>query len=193
MMYWQVYLHKTVVGAEYLLMNILRRARELARAGTDFFSTPSLHTFLYNSWTKDDFEKRPEVLEAFTLLDDFDIMGCVKVWANHPDHVLGKLCQSLVSRKLFKVQLQKAPFSAEEVSDLKKSTMATLGLSAEEVDYFVFTDEITNSAYQAESDRIGILYKDGTLVDVADAGDLFAISQLSRSIKKHFLCSPKLV
>jgi uncharacterized protein len=191
LMYWQVYLHKTVLSAEHLLVNILRRAKELAETGEDLFCTPSLKLFLYNRFSKRAFLEKPEVLEAFARLDDNDIMTSVKVWVDHPDKILSTLCTSMVNRKLYAVELQQKPFAGDYVRKLRQKAEKKYGLKKDDVPYFVFTGAVQNEAYATDNIRINILFKNGTVMDIAEAADLFNISVLSRPVKKYFLCYPK--
>ncbi|MBL7883960.1 MAG: phosphohydrolase, partial [Bacteroidia bacterium] len=188
LMYWQVYLHKTVLSAENLLVNILRRAKELAEKKQDLFCTPALKVFLYNKYTKTDFINKPQLLDTFAMLDDYDIMASVKVWASHKDKVLSLLCKQLVDRNLFKIELQSQPFKEEKISSLKTIAKKRASLNEKEVSYFVFTGNVTNDAYRADKIRIGILFKDGTVRDIADASDQLSIDVLAKTVKKHFLC-----
>ncbi len=188
LMYWQVYLHKTVLSAENLLVNILRRAKELAEKKVDLFCTPALKTFLYNKYHKEDFIKKNNLIETFALLDDYDIMASVKVWVNHNDKVLSILCKQLVDRNLFKIELQNNAFKDDKISSLKNNAKKQLGLSDKESNYFVFTGNVTNDAYRADKIRINILAKDGTVRDIADASDQLSIDVLAKTVKKHFLC-----
>lgn len=119
-MYWQVYLHKTVLSAEHLLVNILKRAKELAEEKVALFCTPSLHFFLYNKLSKSAFLNKPEVLESFAKLDDNDIITSIKVWTDHSDKTLAFLCKNLVNRKLYAVELQQKPFSGSYVDEKRK-------------------------------------------------------------------------
>ncbi|MEM9022770.1 MAG: HD domain-containing protein [Bacteroidota bacterium] len=191
LMYWQVYLHKTVVAAEFLLMNILKRAKAMAAAGTELFCTPAFKTVLYGNFSKADFTTNPEVLEAFLSLDDTDVMASVKVWSQHEDPVLARLCQSLVERRLPRISLQAEAFAEAEIAASRKATASAYGISEADTEYFVFTSTITNSAYNPEHDRINILFRDGTVKDVAEAADLLNISVLSAAVRKHVLCAPK--
>lgn len=195
LMYWQVYLHKTVLGAEHLLINILRRAKELAENGEDLFATPWLKLFLENRFTKKDFIRRKEVLDAFASLDDYDVMVAVKVWCNHHDKVLSWLCNCMVNRQLYAVELQNKPFAGSYVEQLQKKTSKRLGVSKKNLDYFVFTGAVQNRAYSSDNVhnniRINILFKDGTVRDIAEAADLLNISVLAQPVKKYFLCYPK--
>lgn len=195
LMYWQVYLHKTVLGAEHLLINILRRAKELAEDGEDLFGTPWMKLFLENRFTKKDFIRRKEVLDAFASLDDYDVMVAVKVWCGHRDKVLSWLCNCMVNRNLYAVELQNKPFAGSYVEQLQKKTSKRLGVSKKNLDYFVFTGAVQNRAYSSDNVhnniRINILFKDGTVRDIAEAADLLNISVLAQPVKKYFLCYPK--
>ena len=191
LMYWQVYLHKAVIGAEFLLMKILQRARQLAERGEELFCSPFLKVFLYERPGRKDFAENQRFLKAFTSLDDFDILSAIKVWTTHEDYTLSKLSQGLIYRELYRVELQAEPFSAEQIAELRKEVMEQRNISAEEAEFFVFSDIITNSAYNPKSDKIKILFKDGTTKDIAEAADLLNIRALSEAVVKHFLCSPK--
>jgi uncharacterized protein len=191
LMYWQVYLHKTVLSAESLLVNILKRAKELAEKKTELFCTPSLRTFLYSKYNEKDFKSDPKLLEVFAKLDDNDIMTSIKVWTEHSDIVLSTLCKHLVDRKLFRVELQSLPFKEEKISKIKADLKKQLKLSDKEVNYFVFGGVVTNDAYRADKIRINILFKDGTVADIADASDQLSIDVLAKTVKKHYLCYPK--
>ncbi len=198
LMYWQVYLHKTVLSAESLLVNILRRAKELAeipasRTGgkVDLFCTPALHTFLYKKYSEKDFQTKPELLDIFSQLDDNDIMTSIKVWTSHADPVLSMLCKQLVNRKLFKVELQNQAFKEDKINTIKNNIKKRYKLNDKEVNYFVFTGNVTNDAYRADKIRINILTKDGNVSDIADASDQLSIDVLAKTVKKYYLCYPK--
>lgn len=191
LMYWQVYLHKTVLSAEHLLVNILSRAKELTAKGHQLFATPALQLLLQNNYTLQDFIKNDKVLDAFAELDDNDIYTSIKVWMSNNDRILSFLCRCLMNRNLFKVELQNENFSSEKISELKNKARKKYDLSDDEIHYFVFTDSIKNSAYNPSSERISIVYKDGTTVDIADAADQLNISVLSQAVEKFFICYPK--
>jgi HD superfamily phosphohydrolase len=191
LMYWQVYLHKTVLSAESLLVNILKRAKDLAEKKVDLFCTPALHTFLYKKYSENDFKTKPELLNTFAQLDDNDIMTSIKVWVSHSDVVLSMLCKQLVDRKLFKVELQSQPFKEEKVKAIKQDIKNRFKLNDKEVSYFVFGGNVTNDAYRADKIRINILFKDGTVSDIADASDQLSIDVLAKTVKKYYLCYPK--
>jgi HD superfamily phosphohydrolase len=191
LMYWQVYLHKTVLSAESLLVNILKRAKDLAEKKVELFCTPALKTFLYNKYSENDFKKSPKLLVTFSQLDDYDIMTSIKVWVNHSDNVLSSLCKQLVDRKLFKVELQNQPFKEEKIKLIKKDIKKRFNLAEGEIDYFVLKGIVTNDAYRADKIRINILFKDGSVSDIADASDQLSIDVLAKTVKKHYLCYPK--
>jgi HD superfamily phosphohydrolase len=191
LMYWQVYLHKTVLSAENSLVNILKRAKDLAEKKAELFCTPALKTFLYNKYSKNDFIKKPELLNIFAQLDDNDIMTSVKVWASHKDKVLSMLCKQLVDRRLFKVELQNQAFKEEKIKIIKQEIKKRYNLSDSEANYFVLTGDVTNDAYRADKIRINILFKDGTVADIADASDQLSIDVLAKTVKKYYLCYPK--
>ncbi len=191
LMYWQVYLHKTVLSAENMLVRVLMRAKWLAGKGEELFASPALRYFLYSRTGRQEFERDPEVLRQFCLLDDYDIMGAVKVWAGHPDKALSTLCGWLVNRRLFKVTLRNDPFGQEEVAAIRQKAQRELGLSPEEAEYFVFTDAASLKAYDAEDEKINILYKDGNVRDISSIDNALVSHTLARPIKKFYICHPK--
>ena len=191
LMYWQVYLHKTVVSAETLLINILRRARFLAMQGHDLFGTPAFKLFLGNHFSKTDFLSDPSLLDTFALLDDSDVTCSVKVWCGHTDKVLSQLCRALVNRNLFKIKIQHEPFTESEISAIKEQVKRERNLDDEACGYFVIEDKLVNNAYNSASDKINILYKDGSVRDIAEAADTLNISAMSAPVEKYYVCYPK--
>ncbi len=191
LMYWQVYLHKTVLSAENLLVKILKRAKELSLGGKDLFATPALSLFLKNNYNKKDFTSNKELLNQFILLDDYDIMASVKVWVNNEDKILSLLCKNLIDRNLFKIELQNTNFSSAYVKTIKDKATKKYKISGKDLDYFVFNNSVKNSAYNASEIKINILYNNGTLVDVAKASDQLNIKMLSKKVTKYFMCYPK--
>ncbi len=190
-MYWQVYLHKTVLSAEYLLIRILLRAKELTGKGQTLFATPAFATFLQRDVTPDDLAREPQLLDRFAELDDFDVLTSVKVWKHHADPVLSRLAHMLVDRDLLKIRLLDAPPSADEVAALREAVCRKWNIASEDAHYFVFSDSISNRAYNSKPDnQIGILFKDGTVRDMAEASDARNIAELARPVEKHFLCFP---
>ncbi|MES2836880.1 MAG: HD domain-containing protein [Bacteroidota bacterium] len=191
LMYWQVYLHKTVLAAENLLVNILARAKELALKGEVLFGSPSFLYFLNNKVSKSDFNNNPQIIELFTDLDDDDIMCSIKVWKKHSDPILSMLCSNLINRNLFSVELQNGAFDSKKIEDLKQKAIKKYNISENDVNYLIFSSSISNSAYKADTESIKIYFKDGTVKDIAQAADLLNISTLSVTVEKFFLCYPK--
>ena len=190
LMYWQVYLHKTVVAAEFMLIHVLRRAKELKQSGTDVFCSPALNYFLTNNVTSDDFKNNPEVLDLFSQLDDFDILGAIKVWQFHEDKVLSTLSRRLIDRKLSKIKVSKQPFSEEDKQEIREKVAGKLDISLDDTKYFVYNDILTNSAYNDASQHINLLMKSGETMEVSKASDNLNISALADPVAKHFLCYP---
>lgn len=188
LMYWQVYLHKTVIAGEQLLVKILERAKELTLSGATLFATPALQHFLKNSISEQQFFSEEIHLQQFSKLDDQDIYASVKVWEDSDDFVLSRLCKMLNARKLYKVEISNEAPDQERLTLLLSQTAESLGVDKKDIRYFVFTDIITNRAYNAESSNINILMKNGTLSDIAKASDLSNLESLDRTVKKHILC-----
>lgn len=191
LMYWQVYLHKTVLSAETLLVKILRRAKDLSASGTELFATPALDFFLKNNFSRKDFEKDPRLLEQFSKLDDSDVIASIKVWSDHKDKILSTLCLNLLNRKLFRTEIQNTPISGTYKNELIKKACKKYGLTKKEASYFVITDIVNNSAYNATNFKINILMSNGKLVDVAKASDQLNLQSLSKTVTKYFICYPK--
>ncbi|RPD38722.1 HD domain-containing protein [Chitinophaga barathri] len=191
LMYWQVYLHKTVLSAESMLVKVLQRAKTLAGRGTELFASPALRYFLYNRIGREEFERDQDCLIQFCLLDDYDIMGAIKVWTQHPDRVLSLLCGWLVNRELFKVQLSNEPFETGLVEDYRAKVRKRWGLTEEEADYLVFTDTASLKAYDADDEEINILFKDGQVRDISSIDNALVSHTLARPIKKFYICHPK--
>ena len=192
LMYWQVYFHKTVVSAESLLINILKRAKELAKQGNDLFATPALKIFLSDNYTKKDFLEDENLLNTFAELDDSDITASVKVWTKHPDKILSTLCRHMVTRRLFKIILQNEPFNKKFIDDLKEKVKALFQVNDDELDYFLLSGKLINNAYNTLHDKINILFKDGTIKDISEAADTLNIKVLSEPVEKYYVCFPKI-
>ncbi len=191
LMYWQVYLHKTVLVAEYMLMRLLQRAKELRHNGTPLFTTPALDFFLRNDVDMHLFKTSEEAFLNFAILDDFDVLTSIKMWMNHNDHILSTLSQSIINRRFFRIEMEKEMFADEYISEIKKLTKKKYRLSDEETDYFVISDKTSNYAYRQGVDKINILYKDGTVHDISEISDDLNISLFSKPVTKYFLCYPK--
>ncbi len=191
LMYWQVYLHKTVISAEQLLQQILKRAKSLAQEGKELFGTPPLRAFLYERYDRQRFQEDPEALDTFMQLDDTDIMSAVKVWCSHEDPVLADLCRRLTDRRLFRIELQERDFSSDHVEAIRQRVHDELGVPEEALDLYVIKDSTSNHAYVPGRETINMLMNDGSHMDLAKASDNLNISALSHPVEKFFLCYPK--
>jgi hypothetical protein len=186
-MYWQVYLHKTVLSAEFMLVNALRRAQVLARSGASLHCSPALHYFLYNQVKQEELISKPEALQHYASLDDFDIAAALKVWQHHDDRVLSILATNLVNRSLFKIEIQREPFSQERIINEVERIATKQGFTKEEAEYFVIRSSVDNRAYNSQYDVIRILMKDGSVRDAAEVSDHLNIAALSSVVEKHFV------
>ncbi|MBQ8593620.1 MAG: HD domain-containing protein [Bacteroidaceae bacterium] len=191
LMYWQVYLHKTSVACEKMLVNTLTRAKELAHQGIELFASPALRYFLYNDIKAADFHEQPICLDNYTKLDDNDIWTSLKVWCEHPDKVLSILSNGLINRELFKVEISDTKPSEEEESKALQEISNKLNISTKEAKYFFFSTTIRKDMYSIEDDSINIIYKDGTTKDIAEASDMLNISLLSKKVEKYYTFSLK--
>ena len=189
LMYWQVYLHKTGVVAEQLLVRVLKRAKFLASQGTDLPASDALGYFLKNDIQNTDFSN--ETLDIFSKLDDSDIISAMKSWSAHDDFVLQTLSTMLLGRNLLKVKVKSNPFGPNKINKKTREVMQKHNISEEEASYFVFTVKMENQAYSMEKDTINLMRKNGKIVDVAKASDQLNIEALSKSVVKYYLCYPK--
>ena len=188
LMYWQVYLHKTGLSAENMLVNVLRRAKELSQKGERLFASKALTYFLTTKITKENFTD--ETLEIFSKLDDYDILSAIKEWTDSSDKVLSLLSKMIVDRNLLKVEIQQTQFSETDIDAKISELKSTMNLSDSEARYFVFQKQIQNQAYNP-SMPIKILNKNGELKDIAKASDQLNLQALSKPVIKHFVCYPK--
>lgn len=191
LMYWQVYLHKTVLAAENMLIKILSRARELTENGEKLFATPGLDYFLKKRPGRNELMHDSGVIDHFSVLDDHDIYASIKVWKDHKDLVLSRLCRMLLDRELFGTELENEPFAGDRLDKLNKAIAESYGLSEKEAAYFLIADSTENHAYHPKSDKINILYKSGKVLDIAHASDQLNITVLHKTVTKYFLCYPK--
>lgn len=188
LMYWQVYLHKTSIAAERLMIHALMRAKELAMEGQQLFASPALHFFLYNSISKKDFTERPEVLQQYAMLDDSDILSAMKVWMSHPDKVLSNLSNGFINRRLFKVKVLPEPLSKQECDGLNAQYQEHFGVSEHDANYFWAVEEVSNETYSPNEDGIQIKFNNGEVKDISEASDMFNLQVLSKEVKKYYLC-----
>ena len=188
-MYWQVYLHKTSLAAEQLLMRVLSRAKELINKGVHLQASEPLQYFLKNEISLDDFNK--DTLEAFSRLDDYDIVSAMKTWQFHEDFVLRNLCEMIINRDLLKVKIKNKRIKKDVLQKHTQNLMNKHSIAKEEAEYFVFYGEISNQAYNAKKQGINILQKNGKIVDIAEVSDQFNIKSLSKQVTKYYICYPK--
>ena len=188
LMYWQVYLHKASVSYERMLIAALLRAKELASRGEELFASPALRFFLYNDIDRPRFYADPECLERFIRLDDNDIWTSLKVWCDHRDKVLSTLSRGMTERRLFKVEISTEPVGGERKEELALQISRRLDITPAEARYFISTPSIEKNMYNPADDSIDIVYKDGTIRNIAEASDMLNISLLSKKVKKYYLC-----
>ena len=189
LMYWQVYLHKTGLAAENILVKVLKRAKELVVKGKNVPASSSLKYFLENPVNSQNFTS--EVLNTFSKLDDYDVLSAIKEWTNNDDKVLALLSKALIDRKLFKVTLRNDIFDNQTVINAKSKIQNKYNLSNDEIDYFFISDSVSNQAYNSNKDQIQILYKNETVKDIAEASDHLNLQALSTPVIKYFMCYPK--
>lgn len=187
LMYWQVYYHKTVIAAEQLLIKILQRAKELADQKSELFASPALALFLYEKINKANFKEEQRFLQAFVALDDSDIHSAIKVWRTHEDTILAALCKRLIERDLYRIEIRKTKFSAEEVQEKSKLS----DYPENQKHYFAFSGMIGNNTYSAKTGKICLLIKGKGVMDIAEVSDNLDLKALSHTIRKYFLCYSK--
>lgn len=189
LMYWQVYLHKTSLGAEQLMIRVLKRAKELADSNVAVLCSEPLSFFLQNKITAENFSEA--TLKTFALLDDYDIISAMKQWMHHEDVVLAELCQMIINRDLLKVKLKKQDIPQEKIEEHLTKVMSKHNLTKAEASYFVFKGSVKNLAYERKEQPINILHKNGKITDVVKASDQLNLKALSKTVKKYFICYPK--
>ncbi len=188
-MYWQVYLHKTGIVAEQLLIRILQRAKSLIKRGIKLECSEAFSFFLNTKIDTSNFDKK--VLELFSQIDDVDILAAIKKWQSSADIVLSKLCQMVINRSLLKIKIKDKPITQNQISKRHEKFKSLYQLSDEEMSYFVFTGTIENKAYDSNKQNIFVLKKNGKLVDVAKASDHLNLKMLSKTVTKYYICYPK--
>jgi HD superfamily phosphohydrolase len=189
LMYWQAYLHKAGLGAEKLMEKVLVRANELTLKGVELPASKAFKYFLKNQINEDNFTN--ETLKTFSRLDDYDVFSSIKEWISNDDFILSTLSENLINRKLPKVKLQSQPLSLTQINKVKNKVKTSLNLNDNEVDYFVYSGEIFNQAYDSTKNNIQILYKNGKIKDITEASDHLNIQALSKPVYKYYFCYPK--
>lgn len=190
LMYWQVYLHKTTVSAEKMLINLIQRAKHLAQSGYKLTVTEEFDFFLTHDVELKDFLEDPQILERFLSLDDFDIWGAIKLWKSQDDYVLRAISTMFLTRNLFKISLTNDPVTSAELAEMREKTLKKLQIPEKDIDYFFCSGKVSNYGYLA-TDSINILTKSGKVMDVAQAADLPNIKILSKIVEKHYVCKAK--
>lgn len=189
LMYWQVYLHKTGVAAEQLLIRVLKRAKEVTDSGIKLKCSPALSYFLKNKINMENFDV--STLKVFSKLDDYDIVSAMKEWMEIDDFVLSNLSEMLLNRNLLKVKLKNKPPDQEKLRKYRAAFQIKYNLTEHEAAYFVFSGEISNVAYSSEKNKIQILHRNGKTTDVAKASDQLNLKALSKEVTKYYICYPK--
>lgn len=188
LMYWQVYLHKTAVGYEKVLVNMLTRAKELVHNGMEVFASPALSYFLKNNVDRKWFAEHEEALEMYEELDDSDLWSAMKAWKHSPDRILSILATDMLDRKIFKVEVHDDPVSQETIEQLQKKIAESVGIDIKDAHYLMSLNRIQKDMYSIDDDSIDILYKDGTIKDISEASEILNVALLSKKIRKYYLC-----
>lgn len=191
LMYWQVYLHKTALSAERMMVNIIRRAQYLMRAGEPLPATDALKNFLMNDYKITDFNEHVELLDQFGQMDDNDVWGAIKCWRNSSDAILSGLCNRLLQRELFQIILSTEPIKKSMVEKVRQEIHQVYGILRKDTNYLYSLGTVSNEAYVSGGKSINILTKKGEIVDIAQASDLPSIKAISKIVEKNYLCWPK--
>jgi hypothetical protein len=191
LMYWQVYLHKTVLCVEHMMIKAVERARELAEVGERLPGSLSLTFFLERNTEQMNFSAGSEGLRHFGKLDDFDVISAIKAWTESEDKILSHLCRAIIDRKLFKVEMKATPFNQDRLDELHERITSKYQLQPEEVHYFMISDTTSNHAYDKSSGSISILHKDNRLVDFSEESDHGDLGSIIQPVSKYYLCYPK--
>jgi len=191
LMYWQVYYHKTVLAAEYMLISILNRARDIIAKGNKLQASTALEFFLSQQISRAQFESSSPTLAKFADLDDYDVLSAIKTWATHTDPILSKLCCSLLNRELFRVIISTTPIATNKIDSIKKSIVKNLNITREDCSYFTGQGEISNSAYDPNNDRITIIDKNEERWDISGLSEQLNIAVYNKTVSKYFTYFPK--
>jgi len=191
LMYWQVYLHKTSVSAERMLVNLIRRAQYLSYAEDSLTASEPLKLFLRQNYTLAEFSTQPDLLETFGQLDDSDIWGAIKLWRDHPDEILSGLCNRLLIRELFQISLRVDPIKKTEIESVRQAVHQSFGILRKDANYLFSYGTVSNEAYITGGQPINILTKSGQVVDIVEASDLPTIRAMSKIVEKNYICWPK--
>jgi HD superfamily phosphohydrolase len=188
-MYWQVYLHKTGIVAEKVMIKILERARELSLNGENLYCSNTLKVFLETTIDQANFDT--SILNTFSKLDDYDVMSALKAWCDHKDKILSYLCESVVNRRLPKIEMRNEDFEEQYIEKIRQQVKKKLDVTEKELDFLVYHGSVANKAYDPDKEVINIIYKNGDQKDIINASDSASIQALSMTVRKYYLCYPK--
>ena len=188
-MYWQVYLHKTGIVAEKVMIKILERARELSLNGENLYCSNTLKVFLETTIDQANFDT--SILNTFSRLDDYDVMSALKAWCDHKDKILSYLCESVVNRRLPKIEMRNEDFEEQYIEKIRQQVKKKLDVTEKELDFLVYHGSVANKAYDPDKEVINIIYKNGDQKDIINASDSASIQALSMTVRKYYLCYPK--
>jgi hypothetical protein len=188
LMYWQVYLHKTAVGYEKVLVNMLTRAKHLVKKGKSLFASPALAYFIQNDVDAKWFAEHEEALQMYEELDDSDIWSAMKAWKHSDDKILATLACDMLDRNIFKVEVHDEPISDERIGQLETEIAEKMGIEKKDAHYLMSVNRIQKDMYSIDDDSIDILYKDGSIKDISEASEILNVALLSKKIRKYYLC-----
>ena len=189
LMYWQVYLHRTCVAYEKVLVNMLTRAKDLIKSGNDVFASPALYYFLCHDVDKDWFNTHPEALVNYEDLDDSDIWSAMKAWKRHNDRILSTLATDMLDRHIFKVEVSEEPIDESRIDAISYDIAAKMDITPEDAKHYMMSiNTIQKDMYNVDDDSITVLYKNGEIRDISDASELLNVQLLSKKIRKYYLC-----
>ena len=188
LMYWQVYLHKTAVACEKVLVNMLLRAKDLFRKGKPVFASPALAYFLQNDVDRQWFDSHDDALQMYEELDDSDFWSAMKAWRHSDDRILATLASDMLDRNLFRVEVLDEPPTPERIEELQQQIALLMGIAQEDAHYLMSLNTIQKDMYSVDDDSIDILYKDGTIRDISEASEILNVQLLSRKVCKYYLC-----
>ena len=190
LMYWQVYLHKTVLCSENMLIKIIKRAIFLTKKGETIYLSPELKMLFDEDFQISDHQQNKVFLENFSRIDDFEIFTCLKYWTKENDFVLSNLSKNILNRNLLKINIQKEKFKKKLIEKSLEKMMSDKGITKSEAEYFIYSDRVSNSLYSLKDNNIQILYKNGEIKDIFSSSEQFKNKAASKTINKYFFCCP---
>ena len=190
LMYWQVYLHKTVLCSENMLIKIIKRAIFLNKKGETMYLSPELKMLFDEDFQISDHQQNKVFLENFSRIDDFEIFTCLKYWTKENDFVLSNLSKNILNRNLLKINIQKEKFKKPLIEKSLEKMIIDKGITKSEAEYFIYSDRVSNSLYSFKDNNIQILYKNGEIKDIFSSSEQFKNKAASKTINKYFFCCP---